>query len=131
MTLKSTICSKVPVGHILRTIYSPVCISYCAELCGKKCAGKCNKTHTGGCNHGELLDDFAFCPSMNQNSKSIFLEYVIYEKVKIYTGKDKTFDRVEKVTSSIDLQQFKEKYKKEFSSYARHTILLVSKSHKD
>ena len=121
-TLKSTICSKVSVEHFVRTIYSPECISYCSELCGRKCLKRCNKTHTGGCNPGELPDKFAFCPSSNNISTSIFLEYITYDKVTIDNGKGKTFERVEKVTSNLDLEEFKKRYKEDFSSYSKHTL---------
>ena len=106
----------------MRTIYSPECISYCSELCGRKCLKKCNKTHTGGCNRGELPDEFAFCPTSNNISTTIFLEYVTYDKVTVDKGKGKTFERVEKVTSNLDLQEFKKRYKEDFSSYSKHTI---------
>ena len=120
--LKSLVCPKKTIPHMTKTIYSPSCLRYCAELCGVRCRNLCNKNHIG-CSQGVLPETFADCPSSARMRDSLAIDFITYENQEVETfGKGKPFARMEKISTSYNFKDFMVVMKNEFSVYVKHTM---------
>ena len=120
--LKSLICDKTKVPHMVRTVYDPSCLPYCKELCGVRCQNLCNKAD-GKCKSGNLPDQFLHCPSAASVMKNMQLAFVTFESKDVERfGKGKPYKRVEKIMTDYTFDKFKKLQSEEFHCYAEHTL---------
>ena len=120
--LKSSVCEKIAVPHMKRTVFDPSCLRYCTELCGVRCKNLCNKSHSG-CARGCLPSEFLFCPTAASVTEQFNLGFITYENKDVDTfGKSTQYKRVEKVLTDYSYEECKTLVSSEFDSYAEHTL---------